>query len=227
MPARAIFAAAMLLAAPDTSAADDPLLKEAIELPAAVLFLDSGVPGLVLGVIKDGETAVVGFGETAEGSGKTPDGDTLMRIGSITKVFTGATLASLAADGTVAFSDPLQEHLDWGITVPSRDGHVIRLIDLVTHTSGLAREVERESGPPGDPFATLTEEAYAKALAGELAAFSARHRRPLFELRLRRARRRPRQRRRQALCRRAQGARVDPSGLKDTVLNLRPGDEDR
>ena len=43
-----------------------------------------------------------GFGEIADGSGKEPDGDTLMRIGSITKVFAGATLASMVADGKVA-----------------------------------------------------------------------------------------------------------------------------
>jgi CubicO group peptidase (beta-lactamase class C family) len=30
-----------------------------------------------------------------------PDGDTPMRIGSITKVFCGATLASMVADGKV------------------------------------------------------------------------------------------------------------------------------
>ena len=36
----------------------------------------------------------VAIGEIADGSGKEPDGDTLMRIGSITKVFCGATLAS-------------------------------------------------------------------------------------------------------------------------------------
>lgn len=210
-----------------SATANERLLHEAIELPAAVLFLDSGVPGLVLGVIKDGETAVVGFGKLAEGSDKAPDGDTLMRIGSITKVFTGATLASLVADGTVGFTDPVQDHLDWNITVPSRDGHVIRLIDLVTHTSGLPREVERAPGPPDDPFATLTAETYAKALAADpllfppgtgglysnfafdvlAAALGSAAGKPYAE----------------ALKERV----IDPAGLKDTVLALRPGDEQR
>jgi len=218
---------AMLLAGLATGHADNALLKEAIELPAAVLYLDSGVPGLVMGVIKDGETAVVGFGKIGEGSDKEPDGDTLMRIGSITKVFTGATLASLVADGTVAFSDPLQKHLGWGVTVPSRDGHVIRLIDLVTHTSGLPREVERQSGPPDDPFATLTEEVYAKALAADPLLFPpgtgglySNFAFDVLAAALGNAAGKPYA---EALKERV----IDPAGLDDTVLTLRPGDEGR
>ncbi len=219
--------ATVLLAGPGMAVADNALLKEAIELPAAVLYLDSGVPGLVLGVIKDGETAVIGFGKIAKGSDTEPDGDTLMRIGSITKVFTGATLASLVADGTVALSDPLQEHLDWGITVPSRDGHVIRLIDLATHTSGLPREVERESGPPDNPFSTLTEETYSKALAADPLLFTpgtgglySNFAFDVLSAALGHAAGKPYA---EALDERV----IGPAGLKDTVLTLRPGDEDR
>jgi D-alanyl-D-alanine-carboxypeptidase/D-alanyl-D-alanine-endopeptidase len=90
---------------------------------------------------------------------RKPDGGTLLRIGSVTKVFTGAVLASLAADGAVKFTDPLQKHLDWGVDVPSKDGKQIRLIDLVTHTSGLPREIERPPSPPDNPFQTITKEA--------------------------------------------------------------------
>ena len=223
----ALCSAAAALAAHGMAAADNAHLAAAIELPAAVLYLDCGVPGVVMGVIKDGETAVVGFGRMAEGSDKEPGGDTLMRIGSITKVFTGATLASLVADGTVAFSDPLQKHLDWGITVPSRDGHVIRLIDLVTHTSGLPREVERQPGPPDDPFSTLTEETYAKALAADpllfppgtgglysnfafdvlAAALGSAAGKPYADVLKERV--------------------IDAAGLTDTIFTLRPGDEAR
>jgi D-alanyl-D-alanine-carboxypeptidase/D-alanyl-D-alanine-endopeptidase len=219
--------AAMLFAGLAAAHAENALLKEAIELPAAVLYLDSGVPGLVLGVIKDGETAVVGFGKIAEGSDREPGGDTLMRIGSITKVFTGATLASLVADGTVAFSDPLQKHLGWGITVPSRDGHTIRLIDLVTHTSGLPREVERQPGPPDDPFATLTAEAYAKALAADPLLFPpgtgglySNFAFDVLAAALGNAAGKPYA---EALKERV----IDPAGLGDTVLALREGDEGR
>ena len=218
---------AVLAPAVAARAADDPLLHEAIELPAAVLFLDGGVPGLVLGVIKDGKTAVVGFGKISDGSQTEPDGTTLMRIGSITKVFTGTALASLVADGTVALSDPLQDHLGWDITVPTREGRTIRLIDLATHTSGLPREVEREPGPSDDPFSTLTAEAYSKALAADPLLFPpgtgglySNFAFDVLSAAIGHAAGKPYA---DVLKERV----LDPAGLEDTVLALRPGDADR
>ncbi|MGV1014691.1 MAG: serine hydrolase, partial [Methyloceanibacter sp.] len=87
----------------------DALLDETVEFTGAFIYLGAKPPGFVIGAVRDGETVVRGFGEIAKGSGKEPDGDTLMRVGSITKVMTGATLASLVADGTVNFGDPLQD----------------------------------------------------------------------------------------------------------------------
>ena len=169
-PAALAVAASVWFIAP--AWAEDKLLNETVEFTGTVLFLETGVPGLVIGATRNGETAVSGFGEISKGSGKTPDGDTLMRVGSLTKVFTGAVLANLVAQETVRFTDPLQERLGWDVTVPERDGHVIRLIDLATHTSGLPREAEREPGPSDNPFATLTEEAYSKALAADPLLFT-------------------------------------------------------
>jgi serine-type D-Ala-D-Ala carboxypeptidase/endopeptidase len=152
--------------------AADKLLEATAEFAGAVLFLQTRVPGLVIGVVRNGETAVFGFGEASDGSGRTPDRDTMLRIGSISKAFTGQVLASLAAGGTVELSDTLQSRLGWDVTMPKRDGHQIRLIDLATHASGLPREVEREPGPADNPFSTLTEEAYRKGLASDPLLFA-------------------------------------------------------
>ncbi len=168
----AIIVVAAHVVGPDAAQARDKLLAEAVEFTGAVLFLETGVPGLVIGATHGGETAVYGFGEKSPGSDMTPDGDTLMRIGSVTKAFTGAALASLVADGTVKLTDPLQQHIGWEVTVPQQDDHVIRLIDLATHTSGLPREAEREPGPADDPFATLTEDTYRKALGNDPLLFA-------------------------------------------------------
>lgn len=225
---RLVLVAGLVGSAASTAAsAEDKLLNETVEFTGAVLFLETGVPGLVFGATRNGETAVAGFGETSKGSGKTPDGDTLMRIGSVTKAFTGQVLASLVADGTVSLTDPLQNYLDWGVSVPERDGHVIRLIELATQTSGLPREVERESGPPDDPFRTLTPEAYAKGLAGDPLLFTpgtgALYSNFAFDVlsaALGSAAGKPYA---DVLKERV----LDPIGLKDTVLTLRDGDRDR
>jgi D-alanyl-D-alanine-carboxypeptidase/D-alanyl-D-alanine-endopeptidase len=207
--------------------ADDKLLEETVGFTGTVLFLQSHVPALVIGAVRDGKTAVFGFGETSDGSGKPPDRNTMFRVGSITKAFTGQVLASLVAGGTVMFADRLQDRIGWNITVPSRDGHQIRLIDLVTHSSGLPREVERESGPPDDPFSTLTPDLYRKALAADplifppaTGALYSNFGFDVLSAALSNAAGKPYD----ALLKERV---LDPAGLKDTVLALRAGDQGR
>jgi D-alanyl-D-alanine-carboxypeptidase/D-alanyl-D-alanine-endopeptidase len=117
-------------------------------------------PAFVLGAIRGGETAVAGYGNIAANRKDEPTGDTLFRIGSITKAFTGQTLANLAADGSVKLTDPLTKYLP-NFATPLSPDPPIRLIDLATHSAGLPREVPREEGPPDNPFVHVTREAYA------------------------------------------------------------------
>ncbi|MEO8630634.1 MAG: D-alanyl-D-alanine-carboxypeptidase/endopeptidase AmpH, partial [Betaproteobacteria bacterium] len=207
--------------------AEDKLLEETVGFAGTVLFLQTHVPALVIGVVRDGKTAVFGFGETSDGSGKPPDRHTMLRVGSLTKAFTGQVLASLVADGTVKFSDRLQDRIGWNVTIPQRGEHQIRLIELVTHSSGLPREVDREMGPPNDPFSTLTPEAYRKALAADPLVFApgtgALYSNFAFDVlsaALSHAANKPYD---ILLKERV----LDPAGLKDTVLSPRAGDRDR
>ena len=154
---------AVSMSVPAQEARADKLLDETVEFTGTFIFLKSKVPGLVIGAVRNGETAVFGFGETAKGSGKTPEGDTRLRIGSITKVFAGATLASMVADGTVSFTDRLQDRLGWDVTIPERDGKPIRLIDLATHASGLPREAEDTPGET--PTSDRSKEDYIRSLS--------------------------------------------------------------
>ncbi len=152
----------MALAVP--AKADKALLEETVEFTGAILFISSGVPGLVLGVVQDGETAVAGFGSTRAEGGQEPDGDTVMRIGSISKVFTGLALAHVVSEGKVALSDPLSKHLDWPVELPTKYGREIRLIDLATQSSGLPREFAIPKGPANDPFVNHDEAHFVEAL---------------------------------------------------------------
>jgi serine-type D-Ala-D-Ala carboxypeptidase/endopeptidase len=150
--------------------AEDKLLADTVELTGAVLYLSAKPPAFVIGAIRNGETVVRGFGEIAKGSNIAPDGDTLMRIGSITKAFCGATLASMVADGKVGLTDKLQDRLGWEVKIPERDGKSIRLIDLATHASGLPREAE---GTPGeDATSERSKEDYVNALTPDALLFA-------------------------------------------------------
>ncbi len=153
---------AMALTAPLASVtlADDRLLKETVEFTGALTFFGHKVPALVIGAMRNGERAVYGFGKTSTGASTVPDGKTVFRIGSVTKAFTGAVLASSVAMGALALSDRLEKHLGWDAKVPSRDGKFVRLVDLATHAGGFPREAPHEPGPKNDPFATITKEAF-------------------------------------------------------------------
>jgi D-alanyl-D-alanine-carboxypeptidase/D-alanyl-D-alanine-endopeptidase len=164
--------------------ADDKLLDETVEFTGSILFLQNRVPALVIGAVRDGKTAVFGFGETSDGSAKLPDRHTLLRVGSLTKAFTGQVLASLVAEGTVRLTDRLQDRIGWNVNIPQRGHNQIELIHLATHSSGLPREVERELGPADDPFSTLTPEAVSKGIDVRSVALCAGHRRTLFKFRI-------------------------------------------
>ncbi len=82
--------AACAAAAP---AAPDPVLAEATGLGGPAIFLSSGAPGMVLVVVKGERSLVLGYGETAKGNGHAPDGASLVRLNSITKVFATEVLA--------------------------------------------------------------------------------------------------------------------------------------
>ncbi|HEY8276651.1 MAG TPA: D-alanyl-D-alanine-carboxypeptidase/endopeptidase AmpH [Methyloceanibacter sp.] len=221
-----IFALTVSTCGATRASAADPLLEEAVDFTGTIVFLETKVPGLVIAAIRNGEVVVKGYGETAKDSGKEPDGDTIFRIGSITKAFTGAALASMVADGEVQFTDKLQDRLGWKVKIPDRDGKPIRLIDLATHASGLPRESQDSSvGADGDR--TTTKEDYIKSLEGYPLLFTPGagilYSNFGFDLLA------------QALAN-VEGkpyadllkARVlDPAGLKDTKFDLAPGDEAR
>jgi serine-type D-Ala-D-Ala carboxypeptidase/endopeptidase len=157
---------------PTVAGAEDRLLQETVEFTGAIAFFGHKVPGLVIGAVRNGERAVAGFGLASAGSTTVPDGRTVFRIGSVTKAFTGAILASSVADHTVALTDSLEKYLHWDVKVPMRDGKIVRLVDLATHSSGFPREVPHEPGPANDPFSTITKAAIVTSLQKDSLLFA-------------------------------------------------------
>lgn len=142
-----ILAAAVTgLAATGTARASSPLLEQAVDLPGYAMWSDSGAPGLVIGVVRGSDSFVEGFGNVRpkddhpEQPNPAPDGRSLLRLGSVTKAFTGEVLASLVVDGRVRLTETLASHLP-GVTVPAFDRRPITLLDLATHTAGLPRDI--------------------------------------------------------------------------------------
>ena len=120
----------------------------------ADLFVQSGNTGMVLVVVRDQQIFFQGYGETAPGSHQLPTQDSVLRLCSLTKIFTTDVLAKLVADDTVNLDDPLQRYAPAHVIVPSRV-HAITLADLATHTSGLPRELG--TPPRGTPHFTFPD----------------------------------------------------------------------
>ena len=162
-PIALILCLAAFLASP--ARADTALLREATGLMGLAMWLDSGAPGMVLVVVRGSDTLVQGYGETTKGNGRGPDGRSLLRIGSVSKVFTTELLAGMVAEGKVRLTDPLQQYAATGVTVPRSGDRAITLLDLATHSAGLPREIG-EVPPDTVPFTWPTKQQRWSFLAG-------------------------------------------------------------
>ncbi len=136
----------IFLAVNSINAAD---YKSKIDPFANFLVENDDVVGLTVGVYKNGERQVLGYGEIKKGDGQIPNGQTVYEIGSITKVFTGTILADMVLKGEVQLEDPADKYLPEEAKLNDTD-HPITLLDLATQTSGLPYMPDNLS--PKDPF---------------------------------------------------------------------------
>jgi CubicO group peptidase (beta-lactamase class C family) len=116
-----------------------PSIVDLVLEPLAPLVESRHVPGVAVGLWKDGRSWVFGLGRVAGEGSNVPTGRTLFEIGSVSKVYTAILLAEMADRGEVTLDQPVQELLPDGVAVPSRSGKAITLRHLATHASGLPR----------------------------------------------------------------------------------------
>jgi D-alanyl-D-alanine-carboxypeptidase/D-alanyl-D-alanine-endopeptidase len=93
--------------------------------------------GMVVGIVSPAGRRIISYGVFDQKDPRPVNGDTIFEIGSTTKVFTGLLLADMAQRGEVGLDEPAQKYLPPGVTMPSRDGKQITLLQLATHMSGL------------------------------------------------------------------------------------------
>ena len=111
------------------------------------------VGATVLVVRGDGSTETIEYGFADREAGVRTDADSQYRIGSIHKVYTAATVMSLAEDGLLAVDDPAADYvpsLPPEITIEHLLGHTSGLRD-VDVTAGII-EVALGGGEAGDPL---------------------------------------------------------------------------
>ena len=100
-------------------------------------------PGLSIGVVYDQNliwAKSYGFANLEKRIPATPS--TLYRIASISKVFTSTAILELRDAGKLQLDDPVVKYLPWfKVKEPKPDSPPITIWNLLTHTSGLAREL--------------------------------------------------------------------------------------
>ena len=95
--------------------------------------------GMVVGLIDEDGTRVIGYGRSHTEGGHAVHGGTIYEIGSISKVFTTTVLADMVRRGEVGLTDPVSRYIPADVRIPTRGGREITLQDLATHRSGLPR----------------------------------------------------------------------------------------
>ena len=145
----------LLAAAPLTPRFTDPARR--VKLEQAFPKLDRifedfqryrRAPGLVYGVVIDGELAhVKALGVRSRASGEPVTPETLFRIASMTKSFTALAILKLRDEGRLSLEDPVSKWIPelarW--SYPTRDTAPIRVRQLLTHEAGFP-----EDNPWGD-----------------------------------------------------------------------------
>ena len=119
--------------------ASAPAPADEIERLVTDFMADTRIPGLSVGVLKDGNVLLAhGFGIADLRSGMPASKDTIYPLGSLTKQLTAAGIMLLVESSQLSLDDALVSHVD---TPPTWHGVTIR--QLLNHTSGIPDFVTR------------------------------------------------------------------------------------
>ena len=116
---------------------------EQVDALAAAEFAKDNRGSVTVGIVSGPELVWTKSYGYADMEKKTPaTKDTVYRIGSITKQFTGLMLLQLVEAGKVRLSDPVEKYFPEVNKVEGRFAGAppITLVQLATHTSGMGRE---------------------------------------------------------------------------------------
>ncbi|MEO5822389.1 MAG: serine hydrolase domain-containing protein, partial [Vicinamibacteraceae bacterium] len=150
------------LAVPPAAAQDAAVLAE-VDRVMEAYRLDSHIPGMVWGIVRDGRLVHVKGAGIQDADAKRPvTPETLFRIASMTKAFTALSILKLRDDGKLSLDAPVETYVpelkSW--RYPTEDAPKIRVRDLLTHTAGFVTD-----DPWGDRQTPMPEAEFTRLLA--------------------------------------------------------------
>jgi len=139
----------LLLCACEKDPAEYSLDRE-IERVAKKYIIYGRSPGIIVGIINNGETKIYSYGVANLETGDLINEYTIFEIGSITKTFTSILSAQFVLEGKFTLEDTVNNFLPSNMQLPSKNSIPIRWVHLLNHTSGLEREPDDLN--PDEPF---------------------------------------------------------------------------
>jgi D-alanyl-D-alanine-carboxypeptidase/D-alanyl-D-alanine-endopeptidase len=157
----ALFCAWVGLALPALAAPDAATLK-GVDTMIEQWRLDSHVPGLVYGIVVDGQlVSVKGLGVQDVVANRPVTADSRFRIASMSKAFTALAILKLRDAGKLSLDAPAEAYVPEmrGWTYPTADSRKIRVRDLLNHVAGFVTD-----DPWGDRHQPISEAEFSAML---------------------------------------------------------------
>jgi CubicO group peptidase (beta-lactamase class C family) len=110
----------------------------------------TGVPGVVVGILHDGEIRAAGFGVTNVDHPLDVTEQTLFQIGSITKTFTGTAIMRLVEMGKIDLDATVRTYVPDFKVGDETASTQATIRHLLIHTGGWVGDFFRDTGPGAD-----------------------------------------------------------------------------
>jgi len=111
---------------------------KALDKYYAKMVKDWDVPGVSIGIVKDGKLVFTGnYGVLETGKKGKPDQNTLYAIASNSKAFTSALIGILVQEGKLGWNDKVKDYLPYFAVYDEWVSNHMTIRDLLSHRSGL------------------------------------------------------------------------------------------
>jgi CubicO group peptidase (beta-lactamase class C family) len=145
--------AAGALAAPDTGNGHDRWPFRDLDAKIRSAMARYAIPGVAVGLLYRGREYVRGYGVTNVDYPTAVDGDTVFRIASNTKTFTGTTVMRLVEQGRLNLDATVRTYLPDFRTSDPTVAPRVTLRQLLNHTAGWLGDYFADTGPGDDALA--------------------------------------------------------------------------
>jgi CubicO group peptidase (beta-lactamase class C family) len=112
-----------------------------------------GIPGVAVGVLHRGKVYIKGYGVTNVDYPGPVDGDTVFRIASTTKTFTGTTVMRLIDRGELDLDARVRSYLPDFATADETAAAQVTVRQLLNHSAGWLGDFFQDTGPGDDALA--------------------------------------------------------------------------